>query len=140
MRIVAILAILSILLTQELEIEGDLKVSGTIDVQGNPITNVGDPLLSTDAVNVEYLSYVLTDEGSWEYLNYRVKIPLVDTQYSLWQELDGSSNTWDYNWSGKLGQLADEGWIKFHISVAGQGSGDSEYIIYFIILHRKLDG
>ena len=65
---------------------GELKVSGTIDAQGNPIINVGDPLLSTDAINAEYLSSVLTDDGTWEYLNYRVKIPLVDTQYSLWQE------------------------------------------------------
>ena len=35
----------------ELEVDGDLKVTGTGDANGNPITNVGAPLLSTDAVN-----------------------------------------------------------------------------------------
>ena len=35
----------------ELEVDGDLKVTGTVDANGNPITNVGAPLLSTDAAS-----------------------------------------------------------------------------------------
>lgn len=137
MRILTIITMLTFVFAQELEVEGDLKVSGTIDVQGNPITNVGDPLLSTDAVNAEYLSSVLTDDGTWEYLNYRVKIPLVDTQYSLWQELDGDTNEWDYNWSGKLGQLSDENWKIYNIM--NSDYNDGVYSYYFMVLHRRIN-
>ena len=45
----------TILLAGELEVDGNLKVTGTVDAQGNPITNVGSPLLSTDAANAGYV-------------------------------------------------------------------------------------
>ena len=53
MRFTATLIILSFVLTQELEVEGNLKVTGTIDAQGNPITNVGNPVNANDAVNMQ---------------------------------------------------------------------------------------
>ena len=43
----------------ELEVEGDLKVSGNIDAQNNPITNVGTPVLDTDATNLSTVRSML---------------------------------------------------------------------------------
>ena len=47
--------LLSFGLAAELEVDGDLKVTGTVDASGNPITNVGAPLLSTDAASAGYV-------------------------------------------------------------------------------------
>jgi len=48
MRILLIL--LSLTFAAELEVDGNLKVTGGIDAQGQPITNVGNPVNPTDAV------------------------------------------------------------------------------------------
>ena len=52
--------LLSFGLAAEMEVDGDLKVTGTVDASGNPITNVGAPLLSTDAASA---GYVITATG-----------------------------------------------------------------------------
>jgi hypothetical protein len=52
--------LLSITITQELQVEGNLKVTGSIDAQGNPITNVGSPIQSDDAVNMGFLQTEMT--------------------------------------------------------------------------------
>ena len=46
------LTALAFLQAQELEVEGNLKVTGEIDAQGNAITNVGNPTQDNDAVNL----------------------------------------------------------------------------------------
>ena len=58
---------MSILLSAEMEVDGDLKVTGTVDANGNPITNVGAPQTLTDAVNAGILQSALTDDGVYEY-------------------------------------------------------------------------
>jgi hypothetical protein len=52
--------LLTIPFTQELQVEGNLKVTGSIDAQGNPITNVGSPIQSDDAVNMGFLQTEIT--------------------------------------------------------------------------------
>ena len=59
MRYLVIL-LLTIPFTQELQVEGNLKVTGSIDAQGNPITNVGSPVQSDDAVNMGFLQSEMT--------------------------------------------------------------------------------
>ena len=58
MKRILILSI-GLLFTGELEVEGDLKVSGNIDVQNNPIKNVGTPVLDTDATNLSTVRSML---------------------------------------------------------------------------------
>ena len=62
-----ILLIFSILMAGELEVDGNLKVTGTVDAQGNPITNVGAALSMTDAINGNVLQSVLRDDTEYEY-------------------------------------------------------------------------
>ena len=42
--------LLSFCLAGEMEVDGDLKVTGTVDANGNPITNVGAALSMTAPV------------------------------------------------------------------------------------------
>jgi hypothetical protein len=55
-----LILLLTIPFTQELQVEGNLKVTGSIDAQGNPITNVGNPVQSDDAVNMGFLQTEMT--------------------------------------------------------------------------------
>ena len=59
---------LGILFASELEVQGDLKVSGSIDAQNNPVKNVGVPQSLTDAINGNVLQDALRDDGSYEYM------------------------------------------------------------------------
>ena len=54
---------LGILFAQELEVQGDLKVTGTVDVNGNPITNVGEPILTTDVATANYVNSRTSSKG-----------------------------------------------------------------------------
>ena len=51
-KLIVLCLVLPVLYAQELEVEGNLKVTGEIDAQGNPITNVGNPTQDNDAVNL----------------------------------------------------------------------------------------
>ena len=51
-KLIVLCFALPVLYAQELEVEGNLKVTGEIDAQGNPITNVGNPTQDNDAVNL----------------------------------------------------------------------------------------
>ena len=52
-KLIILCLALPVLFAQELEVEGNLKVTGEIDAQGNPITNLGNPVNATDAVNMQ---------------------------------------------------------------------------------------
>ena len=54
---------LGILFAQELEVQGDLKVTGSVDASGNPITNVGEPVLTTDVATANYVLERTTSKG-----------------------------------------------------------------------------
>ena len=58
-----ILILLSTLLSQEFDIDGNLKVSGTIDAQGNPITNVGEPIIASDVATAQFVESMTTGKG-----------------------------------------------------------------------------
>ena len=50
-----------------MEVDGDLKVTGTVDANGNPITNVGAALSMTDAINGNILQSAVRDENKYEF-------------------------------------------------------------------------
>ena len=63
----------TLLFAAELEVEGNLKVTGNIDASGQPINNVGVPLSMTDAINGNVLQSALRDDGNYEYKMYMNK-------------------------------------------------------------------
>ena len=64
---------LTFTIATELEVDGDLKVTGSVDASGNPITNVGTALSMTDAINGNVLQSALRDDGTYEHKIYAIK-------------------------------------------------------------------
>ncbi len=58
-----LLFILTIAFAGELEVQGDLKVTGSVDANGNPITNVGEPVLTTDVATANYVNSRTAGKG-----------------------------------------------------------------------------
>ena len=54
---------LGMLFASELEVQGNLKVTGTLDANGNPITNVGEPILTTDVATANYVNTRTAGKG-----------------------------------------------------------------------------
>ena len=50
-----IVLLFSMVLTQQLEVEGDLKVTGNIDASNQRITNVAEPVLTSDVATAHYV-------------------------------------------------------------------------------------
>ena len=59
-----LLLLLAFSFTQELEVEGDLKVTGNIDASNQRITNVAEPVLTTDVATANYVLSRTSDNGS----------------------------------------------------------------------------
>ena len=58
-----LLLFLTLTFAAELEVEGDLKVTGSVDANGNPITNVGEPVLITDVATANYVNSRTAGKG-----------------------------------------------------------------------------
>jgi len=54
---------LSLLFAGEMEVDGDLKVTGNIDASNQKITNVAEPTLSTDAATAYYVDERTAGKG-----------------------------------------------------------------------------
>ena len=52
MKMILMVLSLSLMFSQQLQVDGNLKVTGEIDAQGQAIKNVGVPQSATDAVNL----------------------------------------------------------------------------------------
>ena len=115
-----LLLTLSLLFTQELEVQGDLKVSGSIDAQNNPVKNVGVPQSLTDAINGNVLQDALRDDGPFEYKIYLTQLNgsnyYVDIKY--FEYIEGQPNPYGddavdaniSNFHDELFLLLNAGW------------------------------
>ena len=125
----------------ELEVDGDLKVTGNIDAQNNPIKNVGIPQELTDAINGNVLQDALRDDGNYEYKILSVYLTW-NSNYngwigtSLWvdiSEINNESPSTDeayYNHintlSSSVASFVNDGWILDSIN----GADDSSFWIF----------
>ena len=134
-----LLLTLSLLFTQELEVQGDLKVSGSIDAQNNPVKNVGVPQSLTDAINGNVLQDALRENHQYEYEFYMAKVgynPGAD-DFSYWQMGNSSSGSWSSNFIlNVLSVKLPEGWeIHRTIKIADtscNGSSCGDVILYIL--------
>ena len=55
--------LLTFAFTTELEVDGNLKVTGTVDANGNAITNVGEPVLTSDVATANYVNTRTAGKG-----------------------------------------------------------------------------
>ena len=98
----------------ELEVDGNLKVKGTVDAQNNPVTNVGAPLTMSDAVNAGILQSALSDDGPFEFKFIHVLFYNGDEYNSpllVQYKLEDTGGSWISNFYSYLGELSAEGWL-----------------------------
>ena len=111
----------TMLFTAEMEVDGNLKVTGTVDANGNPITNVGAALSMTDAINGNVLQSALRDDGVYEYKIIVLKLQTSGSgntvninQESRWIELNQISEGSYFNsidsFSDEVNSLFNDGW------------------------------
>ena len=105
--------LLSFVLAGELEVDGNLKVTGNIDASGQPNNTVGVPLSMTDAMNGNVLQDVLRDEGPSEYKLVATKLTSQMLQnngsFTLSYKNYGETS-WNSNFETYLNTLEDSGW------------------------------
>lgn len=120
---------LGILFASELEVQGDLKVSGSIDAQNNPVKNVGTPQSLTDAINGNVLQDALRDNSTHEYLSYKVYLhPTESNNLFKWILLgDGSDISWQHDFTSELNTRALEGYQIHEIVDLPYTIRDSQY-------------
>ena len=63
MKLLLTMISFSLILSQQLQVDGNLKVTGEIDAQGQAIKNVGIPTLTTDAANAQYVNERTAGKG-----------------------------------------------------------------------------
>ena len=128
----------------ELEVDGDLKVSGSIDAQNNPIQNVGIPQELTDAINGNALQDALRDDGPFEYLSYKVRIFTDTFQAMEWILLTGNIEytAWSNDFTSELNNRALDGY-EIHkminlpmVANGGLAGQDWETVSLFILKRR----
>ena len=88
---------LTLLFSNELEVEGSLKVTGGIDAQGQSVSNVGNPVLESDATNLSTVRSMLSMKPA---RIYRLELPpqvvtseIVVPENKLWMISPGSMDS-----------------------------------------------
>jgi len=107
----------TMLFAGELEVDGNLKVTGTVDASGNPITNVGAALSMTDAINGNVLQSALRDDGVYEYKVFLTRLHqnghINEIEYYEYQNgvnAGNESSEWSNNFHNVLIPLLTDGW------------------------------
>ena len=126
-----------------MEVDGNLKVTGTVDASGNPITNVGAALSMTDAINGNVLQSALRDDNQYEYKYFKIFIPTAYNKTTIYYvEMDGS-NELSSSWTQYLNNMILAGWTLYNQELASinqlfinNSIGDTTYFI--VILRRKV--
>jgi len=140
-----LLLLASFTFASELEVQGNLKVTGNIDAQNNPITNVGAPQVMTDAVNAQTLNNILTDDGVYEYEFYEGYRSYNNSaeDYSYWQMGSSTQGEWVFGFVHDiLKPKLEDGWRIYKVIETGKSGCDDFQCgtIYMYILNRPIEG
>ena len=110
---------LTFMIATELEVDGNLKVTGDIDASGNAIKNIGLPTTLNDAINGNVLQNALRDDGPFEYEFYKVVEgynPGPD-DFQYWKMGDSCCGSWTDNFiMNVLAVKLPLGWEIYHQS------------------------
>ena len=139
MRYILYILSFSVMLTGELEVDGNLKVQGTIDAQNNTVTNVGAPLTMSDAVNAGILQSALSNDGPFEFKFIHVLFYNGDEHSSpllVQYKLEDTGGSWISNFDSYWGEVSAEGWL---INDRIDLNHSDNYGVYYVYeLKRKI--
>ena len=146
LRIYILLFLCAILPAQDFEVDGDLKVTGNIDAQNNPIKNVGIPQELTDAINGNVLQDALRDDGNYEYKVFLTRLELHDNlneigyyEYQNGVNAGNESSEWSNNFHNVLIPLLTDGWRIDNIIQTTNPTGNTDYQKNLYILKRPIE-
>ena len=107
-----LLLYIGIIFATELEVDGNLKVTGNIDAQNNSIKNVGVPTDMNDAVNAQFLQNTLSEDGPFDIEYYQVWFHYgASTGGTLNIKYRGDGETeFTDDWTTFINQKSLEGW------------------------------
>jgi len=132
---------LSILFAGEMEVDGNLKVTGQIDASNQRVKNVGIPQELTDAINGDVLQDALRDDGPFEYKLVATKLTqeMLQTNgnFTLSYKNYGESS-WTSNFEDYLNTLTLSGW-NIHKIIPYTYYSAYQISINYYILKRRID-
>ena len=138
--------LLSFCLAGEMEVDGDLKVTGTVDANGNPITNVGAALSMTDAINGNVLQDALRDDTNYEYKVFLTRVQqrtesneIGYYEYQVGVNAGNQESEWSVNFHNVLIPLLTDGWKIDNIIQTTNPTGDANFQKNLYILKRPLE-
>ena len=113
---------INFLFAQDFDIDGDLKVSGEINAQNQPVKNIGAPVDLDDAVSARVLQESLRDDdtGPYEFkfvfvwhlygLSNSTHWGSADEVYSTRYKLDGEVAFTNNDFASYMATLSGDGW------------------------------
>jgi len=129
---------LSMLFAGEMEVDGDLKVTGQIDASNQRVKNVGIPQELTDAINGNILQDALRDDTQYEYTFFMMYLSISSNSTST-EIYSGGFLRLDYDnftagthlrsmstFSSEITMLMNDGWKLSSIN----GDGVSSWWIF----------
>ena len=124
-----LILLISFTFATELEVDGNLKINGTLDANGNSITNVGAPQTMTDAINTQTLNNILNNNGPFEIEYFQVVFSFSSQQIGTFTISYRGLNqeTWATDWQGFINQKSLEGWYFNQLQMPG------DYYVYELI-------
>ncbi|MDB4125673.1 hypothetical protein N9597_00135 [Candidatus Marinimicrobia bacterium] len=104
---------LSFMLAGEMEVDGNLKVTGQIDASNQRVKNVGPPTDMMDAINAQALQDALRDDTQYEYKMILIKITESGNSTAMWGHEYGqdASDNWNYHYHNNLISFLESNWI-----------------------------
>ena len=124
-----------IVLAQQTEIDGKLKVKGEVDVSGNRISNLGAPTATTDAVNTEFLQSALSDIGPYDFKTILLVwgqslIGSTSPAGRSYRELESWTSWKTDNFDTYISNLSSAGWELVHINGPHEDGNSRMITIY----------
>ena len=129
---------LSLLFAGEMEVDGNLKVTGQIDASNQRIKNVGPPTDMMDAINGNVLQDALRDDGVYEYKVILIRISYSGNSSNMHGHEYGldAADSWNSSYSNNLISFLESNWL-FHKEIPL--GVDQGYFKFILILKKPIE-
>ena len=124
---------LTLIFATELEVDGNLKVTGDIDASGNPVKNIGLPTSLNNAINGNALQDALRDDTQYEYNSMAIRWNNLSSSAFQSQYKVVGSVSWVNDWESYINSLTSNGWRIFTFVPSSANTGENVLIAACVI-------